>query len=145
MMKIIDVNILVYAVNPDAAEHAKVRAWWEAAVNSGEPLGFVWLVIVGFLRLATHPRVFAHPLTVAQALAQMQEWLDLPSARVVLEPDDHWQTLHDLIATVGTAGNLTTDAHLAALAISQRATLASCDADYLRFRQLRWENPLARP
>jgi toxin-antitoxin system PIN domain toxin len=142
-MKIIDVNILLYAVNPHAPEHGRIRLWWEAAIDSGEPLGFAWIVIVGFLRLATHPRVFPHPLTVSEALGQIQEWLDLPAAAIVQEPEDYWPILSDLVTTVGTAGNLTTDAHLAALAIAHRATLASCDADFLRFRQVRWENPLA--
>jgi hypothetical protein len=87
--------------------------------------------------------VFPTPLTVAEALGQIQIWLELPTAAIVQEPEDHWQTLRDLVATTGTTGNLTTDAHLAALAIAHRATLVSCDADFLRFRPVRWENPLA--
>jgi predicted nucleic acid-binding protein len=83
-------------------------------------------------------------LTVTQGLDQVQEWLDLPGSRIVQESDNHWEMLRDLIETTGTVGNRATDAHLAALAITHRATLVSCDSDFLRFRALRWENPLAK-
>jgi len=142
-MKIIDVNVLLYIVNPDAEQHLAVRKWWEAVAASGQPLGFSWLVIIGFIRISTNRRAFYDPLTVQEALAYMDEWLALPNARIVQEANDHWQVVRDLLATVGTAGNLTSDAHLAALAMSHHAAVASCDADFLRFRQIRWENPLA--
>lgn len=141
-MKIIDTNVLLYVVNPRAVQHAAVAQWWSAATNGDEPIGLAWVTLLGFVRMATNPRAFSRPLTVGQALDQVSEWIGLSTARIVHESPDHWKLLAQLLATVGTAGNLTTDAHLAALAISHGATLVSCDSDFLRFRQVRFENPL---
>jgi len=142
-MKLVDLNILLYAINRDAPRHAKIRSWWEKALSADEPVGLPWIVLLGFLRLATNPRVFASPLTASQAIDRIDTWLTCPNLRVVVEAEEHWRILKELLADAGTAGNLTTDAHLAALAISHGATLASCDADFGRFGQLRWENPAA--
>jgi toxin-antitoxin system PIN domain toxin len=143
-VKLVDTNILLYAVNPAAAEHKQVFPWWEKLCNGDEAIGLAWVTLLGFVRISTNPRVFPQPLTVRQALDQVAAWLALPQARTVQESQDHWKIVSQLIASVGVGGNLTTDAHLAALAISQNATLASCDADFLRFRAVRFENPLAQ-
>jgi len=141
-VRIVDLNVLLYAVNSDAAQHGVVRAWWEMAVNDEETLGLAWIVLLGFLRLATNPRVFPRPLTSDAAAAKLDTWLSRDNVRVVREKDDHWDTLKSLLGRSGIAGNLTTDAHLAALALSHDATLVSCDTDFARFKGLRWENPL---
>ncbi len=141
-MKIVDLNILLYVVNRDAPHHAVVRRWWDLAVGGGEPLGLAWVVLLGFLRIATNPRIFAHPLDAATAISKLDSWLAVPSTRLVQENEDHWLVLRSLVEDVGAAGNLTTDAHLATLAISHGAVLVSCDSDFARFRTLRWENPL---
>jgi toxin-antitoxin system PIN domain toxin len=141
-VRIVDLNVLLYAVNSDAAQHGVVRAWWEMAVNDEETVGLAWVVLLGFLRLATNPRVFPRPLTADAAAAKLDTWLALDNVRVVREKDDHWETLKPLLSGAGTAGNLTTDAHLAALALSHDAVLVSCDTDFARFKDLRWENPL---
>ncbi len=140
-MKLVDLNVLLYAVNRDAPGHEKIRSWWEAAISGDEPVGLAWIVILGFLRLATNPQVFAEPLMVDEAIERIHPWLSHPNIRLLRETEEHWRILKDLLEQTGTAGNLTTDAHLAALAISYGATLASCDADFGRFRHLRWENP----
>ncbi len=141
-MKIVDLNVLLYAVNADAAQHGVVRAWWETAVNDEEILGLAWVVLLGFLRLATNPRVFPRPLTSDAAAAKLDTWLSRDNVQVVREKDDHWETLKPLLGVAGTAGNLTTDAHLAALALGHDAVLVSCDTDFARFKGLRWENPI---
>jgi len=141
-MRIVDLNVLLYAVNSDAAQHGVVRAWWEMAANDEESLGLAWVVLLGFLRLATNPRVFPRPLTSDAAAAKLDTWLSRDNVRVVREKDDHWDTLKSLLGRSGIAGNLTTDAHLAALALSHDAVLVSCDTDFARFKGLRWENPL---
>jgi toxin-antitoxin system PIN domain toxin len=142
-MMIIDVNILLYAVDKRATQHATIRAWWEAALNGPEPIGLPWIVLVGFLRMSTSSRVFHSPLTPNEAIDHVNAWITNPNARVLLETGEHWSTLAELLRQTGTTGNRTTDAHLAALAISHHATLASCDTDFGRFRRLKWENPLA--
>lgn len=140
-MKLVDVNILLYAVNQDDDRHQKILAWWEKTLGGDEPVGLSWSVIHGFLRLATHRQVFSQPLTPARAIAHIDRWLNHANTRLVTENDDHWHVLGQLVVDVGAIGNLVTDAHLAAMAISRGATLASCDADFSRFHQLRWENP----
>lgn len=142
-MKIVDVNILLYAVNEDSEQHAVVRPWWQGALSGDESIGLPWLVLSGFLRISTNPRVYPVPLTVDQALNQVQEWLSPDIATAVSEKASHWTTLRELLRETGTAGNLTTDAHLASFAITYDATLVSCDGDFGRFSDLRWENPLA--
>ena len=141
-MKIVDLNVLLYAVNSDAAAHERVRAWWEAALNGEETIGLPWIVLLGFLRLATNPRVFPRPLVPDAAAARVDKWLAQPNVRVVPEKDDQWKVLKSLLHQSGMAGNLTTDAHLAALALTRDASLVSCDTDFARFKGLRLENPL---
>lgn len=141
-MKIVDLNVLLYAVNSDAAPHARVLEWWEATINGEATIGLPWVVLLGFLRLTTHPRVFARPLAPEAAQARVDAWLSVPNVRIVAERDGHWQLLKALLRLSGTAGNLTTDAHLAALAMTHDAVLVSCDADFNRFKGLRLENPL---
>jgi len=143
-MKLIDLNVLLYAVNEDAIHHAPVLAWWERALSGDEPVGLPWVVLLGFLRIATNPDIFPRPLDPDVAIGKVDAWLSLDSTRLLHEKDEHWGILRPLLAEVGTAGNLTTDAHLAALAISHGAVLVSCDTDFARFRGLRWENPAGR-
>ena len=142
-MKLIDLNVLLYAVNEDAVQHESIRGWWERALNGDESIGLPWSVLLGFLRLATNPRVFESPIPFDEAAGIVDDWLSLSIVCVPTEKPDHWMTLRGLLSTSGVAGNLTTDAHLAALAMSHDAVLVSCDHDFARFRGLRREDPLA--
>jgi uncharacterized protein len=108
-----------------------------------EPLGFSWIVILAFLRLTTSPALFQKPLSPQKAFNLMEEWLGQPAARIVQPGPRHYSILRGVLSPLGTAGNLTSDAHLAALAIEQNAQLCSCDNDFARFQGLRWKNPLA--
>lgn len=141
-MKLVDLNVLLYAVNRDSAHHEVIRRWWEDAINGDEPVGLAWVVLLGFLRLSTHPRVFPSPLDAGQAADRVEAWLAHPNVKIVRETDEQWRLLKSQLDETGTAGNLTTDAHLASLAIAHGATLVSCDTDFGRFAKLRWENPL---
>lgn len=142
-MKIVDANVLLYAVNEDAPAHGPARAWLEAALSATEPVGFCWTVLLAFLRLSTRPAIFPRPLSVEQAVALMASWLERPNARVVEPGERHLETLGRLLGSMGTAGNLTSDAHLAAIALDHGAELCSCDSDFARFGGLRWTDPLA--
>jgi len=141
-VKIVDLNVLLYAVNSDAAQHERAREWWEKAVNDEETVGLAWVVLLGFLRVSSNPRVLPRPLAPEAACAKVDTWLSLENIRVVRETDNHWQTQKPLLRESGSAGNLTTDAHLAALALTHDAAIVSCDTDFARFKGLRWENPL---
>lgn len=144
-MKVVDLNVLLYVVNKKAPHHEALLNWWESAVNGDESMGLPWVVLLGFLRIATNPKIFPNPLEPATAIGKIDTWLSLANTYLVREKDEHWEILCTLLAEAGTAGNLTTDAHLATLAISHGAVLVSCDSDFKRFQGLRWENPLDTP
>lgn len=141
-MIIVDLNVLLYAVNSASAHHRSVSRWWHAAMNSDEPIGMPWLVISGFLRLSTRSGILPRPLSVAEALSVVESWLALDTVVVPTERDSHMSTLARLLREAGTGGNLVTDAHLAALAIGHGAALATCDQDFKRFAGLRLVSPL---
>lgn len=144
-MKLIDLNVLLYVVNRDAEQHEPIRRWWEGALNGDETLGLPWSVLLGFLRLTTSRHVFGTPIPLDQAAGLVDDWLALDIVCVPVAKPDHWQTLRRLLSTSGVAGNLTADAHLAALAMSHDAVLVSCDRDFERFRGVRREDPLREP
>jgi toxin-antitoxin system PIN domain toxin len=142
-VKIIDANVLLYVVDRSAAHHTKVLRWWRQALDDPETVALPWIALLAFLRLSTRSGVFGKPLPIEVATSLIDDWLALDNVAVVGETGRHWELLRDLLAETGTAGNLTTDAHLAAIAIGHAAELVSCDADFGRFRGLRWINPLA--
>lgn len=140
-MKLVDLNVLLYVVNRDAVHHEPALTWWRNTLREDEPIGLAWVVLFGFLRLTTNPAIYPDPLDTETALEKIDTWLALDQIRLIRETEDHWHILRDLLAEIGTAGNLTTDAHLAALAISHGATLVSFDNDFARFHRLRWKSP----
>jgi len=142
-MIVVDLNLLLYALNEDAPLHARALAWWEGVMSSTTLIGLSWSVIIGFLRIATNSRVLPTPLTSAQAVEVVDLWLDHPLTRVLAPTERHWAILTELLEPLGTAGNLTSDAHLAALCIEHGARLYSADNDFARFAKLRWTNPLS--
>jgi toxin-antitoxin system PIN domain toxin len=143
-VKVVDLNLLLYAINIDAPHHERARAWWEETLSGEEPVGLAWSVVLGFLRLATRKGLFPQPLAGEQALDVAEEWIRHSAVVLLLPGQRHWSVLRTLLEAAGTAGNLTTDAHLAALAIEYDATLCSTDNDFARFRPLlRFVNPIA--
>lgn len=141
-MKLLDVNLLIYAVDERSARHAAARSWLDATLSGTETVALPWTVLLAFVRLTTRAAVFEHPLTAEEALDIVDAMLAQPCTTVVHPTDRHAAVLRELLATTGTAGNLTTDAHLAALAIEHGAQLCSGDADFSRFPGLRWHDPL---
>jgi toxin-antitoxin system PIN domain toxin len=141
-MIIPDINLLVYAYNMEDPSHAQAMRWWEELLNGTDPVGLPWVTIAGFLRLVTHPRVLVDPMSVVQATEQVRAWMECPSVLTV-EPGKKFSAIFlGLLEEAGTAGNLTTDAYLAALAIEHQAELHSNDSDFSRFKGLRWRNPM---
>jgi toxin-antitoxin system PIN domain toxin len=138
-----DINLLVYAYNEDAPLHAAARAWWEQLMNSHVPLALPWVVSCGFVRLLTHPAVLVSPLRPADAIAIIALWYSRSHVQAVNPGPRHLVLFRDLLAAAGVAGNLTTDAHIAAIAIEHQCELHSNDSDFGRFAGLRWRNPLA--
>lgn len=138
-----DVNLLLHTYNSGSRVHPRARAWFESLMNGDRPVGFAWVVLLGFLRISTHPAVLDRPLASAEACALVRSWLDRPQSGILHPGERHASIVFGLLETLGTAGNLTTDAHLAALAIEHQAELHSTDADFGRFPGLRWSNPLS--
>ena len=142
-MIIPDVNLLVYAHNRAAKGHAEARAWWEDLIEREQPVGLAWAVMLGFVRLVTHPAVLVAPLAPVDALTYVRGWLDRSNVRIVEPGPRHLDLLDEIFRATDVAGSLTTDTHLAALAIEHQAELHSNDADFARFPGLRWRNPIA--
>lgn len=138
-MRIADVNVLLYAQDSAAAQHERARAWLEDALSGEEPTGFTWQTLVAFLRISTSSSIYAQPLHSVEVLDLIDAWLDHPGSAVVGPGPEHQRLLREIIGATGTAGNLTSDAHLAAVAIESGAMLASFDADFHRFKHLRFE------
>jgi len=139
---LVDVNILLYATDQTSTRHAAARTWLDQQLSGSAPVGLPWTTLLGFLRLATNPRVFPHPLTMDVAWRQMSSWLACDPAWTPTPAERHAPILGELLAQPGVHGNLVTDAHLAALAIEHGLTLCSTDGDFARFSGLRWLNPL---
>ena len=137
-----DINLLLYAHNARATNHKRAFDWWNQCLQGQEGVALAWVVVLGFVRITTHPKVFERPMAVQAAVGRVEEWLSLPHIHLVHPPQNHFQTWSALLKQIGTAGNLTTDAHLAALAIERGLILQTTDADFARFAGLKWHNPL---
>lgn len=138
-----DVNLLIHAYNAGSPVHGRARAWWEETLSETTPVGLAWAVLLGFIRIGTHPRILGNPLAPDAACRRVEAWLDQPQVMLVHPGERHATILFGLLRGLGTAGNLTTDAHLAALAIEHQGEVNSTDTDFARFPGLRWRNPVA--
>ena len=141
-MILIDANLLLYAYDPRAAEHDASRRWLEATLSGVELVRFAWLTLWAFLRISTNPRVFEHPLSMAEAEAIVSSWLVQPVAGTLEPAERHWEILKGLLHAGQSTGPLVMDAVLAAIAIEHGATLHTTDRDFARFAGLKWRNPL---
>jgi len=141
-MKIVDINLLIYAINKDAPHHSKAKKWLEDSLSSDEPFGFVWIVILGFLRIVTNGRIMPTPLIPEVAIDFVNDWLLQPPSLTIVPSREHWSIFKELLYPLGVAANLTSDAHLSALSIGHGARLYSTDNDFSRFQSLRWTNPI---
>lgn len=141
-MILVDANLLIYAIDEDSPHHKTARRWVEGAFSGSTTIGISWSVILAFLRLTTRPGILKRPMAPEAALDFVDEWLALPPVEIVVPGERHWDVFRNLLHAAGTAGNLTSDAHLAALAIERGATVYSADADFGRFPGLRHVNPL---
>ena len=142
-MILIDTNIWLYACLSDTPHHPPCRTWLEDVLSGEERIALPWQVAISVLRISTQPKLLSRPLTMEQALQLVQGWLSHPLVEVLTPGERHWTILQQLLLQVGVAGNLSNDAHLAALALEHECSLCSADADFRRFPGLRWINPLA--
>jgi uncharacterized protein len=137
-VKIPDLNLLLYAVNAQSPLHLPAKNWFETQYSTGQTVGYAWVVMLGFIRLSTKRGIMEQPLDTATCLAMADTLLNHPSAQIVHPSERHLGILGRLLLGAGTAGNLSTDAHLAALAIEHNAELVTFDRDFERFAGLRF-------
>lgn len=144
-MILIDANLLIYAVDADSPQHAAARRWLERLLSSDASVGLPWIVILAFIRITTRAGVLRRQLSTEQAIGFVDDWLAQPYVELVQPGPGHWPHFKKLLAEAGAAGNLTSDAHLAALAIESGCELASTDNDFRRFAGVRFLDPLQAP
>ena len=138
-----DVNILVHAHNSDSSVHRKAREWWDGCLTGPEGVGLAWGVILGFIRITTNHRILRNPLPVEGVLDRVESWLALPHVHIPHPSERHFHRLRRSFKEIGSGGNLTTDAHLATLAMERGYVLYTTDSDFARFPELRWRNPVS--
>ena len=141
-MILADANLLIYAIDSDPPQHERARPWLEQVLSDAAPVGLPWIVILAFVRITTRAGIMRRPLALAEALAYVDSWLQQPCVEIVAPGEHHWPILRRLLEATGTAGNLTSDAHVAALALERGAAVCSTDHDFARFPGIRHVNPL---
>ncbi len=142
-MIIPDVNLLLYAYDASSPFHRKAATWLTSIFGGSEAVGLCAPVLLAFVRLGTNAQVFLHPLTIEEASRHVEEWLDQPNAQFLETQMSDLRQALAFLRLAGTGGNLTTDAHIAAIALRLRAVVHTTDTDYARFSDLRWHNPLS--
>ena len=138
-----DVNLLIYAYDSSSPLHLRAASWWQACLMGEEPVLLPEVVVFGFVRVSTNPRAFLHPLTAAEAGGHVRSWLHQETVTIPEATPEHFERVLAFLEALGTAGNLVTDAQIAAVAIEHDAVVYTADADFIRFKGLRWLNPLA--
>jgi uncharacterized protein len=141
-MILVDANLLIYAYNPAAEQHAAAKRWLETVIAGRTPVRLAWVTVLAFVRIMTHPQVFRRPFSIQEAVEAVDSWLAQPSVAMIGPSDDHWSVLRQLLLNGQASGPLSTDAHLAALAVEHGATLFTTDRDFARFPGLAFVNPL---
>lgn len=142
-MILLDANMLLYAANRAAPEHAHARPWLDDHLNGTTRVGFPWPSLLAFVRIASNPAIVHHPVVPGEAWRQVGDWLARDVAWIPLPTDRHGEILERLVVLPAMTSRLVPDAHLAALAMEHGLTLCSTDGDFARFPGLKWENPLA--
>jgi len=140
----IDVNLLLYASDQSSPQHARAAGFLQSCAAEGQVFCLAWLTLMSYLRMATHPRIFAQPLSHADASRNVEALMALPHCRVIGEQDGFWNTYRDIAGDVPTRGNLVPDAHLAAvLRQNGIAMLYTHDRDFRKFAFLEVRDPFA--
>jgi len=137
-----DLNILIYAYNASAKEHAKAKAWWEQQIGSGELIGIPWVVLLGFLRILSGTKVVEEPYRTEELFSIIDSWLSYTNVQPLEQTLESYQVLKELMIELNLSGASTTDASIAALAFANKAKVATNDTDFFRYKELELLNPI---
>lgn len=140
-MKVVDANVLLYAMDETTRHHRAAKGWLDPALAGGSVVGLAWMALIAFVRISTNARIFTSPLSSDEAYDTIDAWLTQPGAAVIEPTARHATLLRELSSEVGTAGNPTNDLHLAALSVEHHGSVVSFDRDFQRFTRVRWELP----
>ena len=141
-MILVDANLLLYAEDSLSEHHQAARTWWDAQLSGAEPICLCWPVLTAFIRIGTNVRLHRRPLTLGEAAERVQSWFDQPCVRIIRPGEQHWAILQVMLRDGKAIGSLVSDAHLAAMAVEHNCVLQSTDADFARFKGLKWNNPI---
>jgi toxin-antitoxin system PIN domain toxin len=141
-MILVDVNLLLYAYDAESPLHQRAQQWLEKSFSGSEAFCFAWISLTAFIRISTNLRVFHYPLSLADAVQVVDEWLQRPNAVILNPGDQHWKIFSKYLKESQAAGPLATDAHLAALAVEHGAIFSTNDRDFSRFKGLKLAFPL---
>ena len=136
-----DVNVLVDVFREDSVHHARVASWWREEVNGESTIALFELVLAGFVRVVTHPRIFARPAPLSAALSVVDAHVRQANAMVLRPGARHWGIFARLCAAADARGALVADAYLAALALEHGCAWITSDRDFARFPGLDWRAP----
>jgi uncharacterized protein len=140
---LVDANLLLYAEDSLSEHHRIAREWWDSQLSGSAPVCLCWPVVNAYVRIGTNSRLHQRPLTISEACDRVKSWLEQPCVRVIAPTDQHWQIFERMLKQGKAAGNLVSDAHLAALAVEHNCVLYSTDIDFSRFPSLKWKNPIS--
>lgn len=141
----VDTNILIYAHRRDSEWHDTASLAMAGLAGSRQAWGLPWPCLHEFVSIATHPKIFHPPSTVAEAIGQVEAWLESPSVVLLCESAGHWPTLRRLLEAGRIAGPAVHDARIAALCVEHGVReLWSADRDFSRYPELTLVNPLLR-
>lgn len=140
---LVDANLLLYARDEEASQHARARSWLTEQLSGPTRMGLPWSSLLAFVRISTHPRAVRVPLIPAEAWEQVSDWCNAPVSWIPVPTARHREILGGLITRYELRSNLVPDAHLAALAIEHGLEVCSADSDFARFGEVHWRNPLA--
>ena len=141
-MFLMDVNVLVYAYREDVAHHTVCHRWLEAVVNSQMAFAYSELVLSGFLRVVTHPKIFEMPASLSSAMLFVEQLRTAPNAVCIAPGARHWPIFVDCLQQIGAKGNDIPDAYHAALALEWNCEWVTMDKGFKRFKGLKSKNPL---
>jgi uncharacterized protein len=138
----IDANVLLYASDASSAFHEPALTFLRRCAEGPELLYVPWLVVMAYLRIATHPAIFGRPLSPAEAMGNVESLLQRPNVRTLGENDGFWEVYRQVTSRVLVRGNLVPDAHLVALLIQNGVmTVWTHDRDFQKFPGIRVRDP----